>query len=101
MLLVFAVITRISSLTLDMQFDLRLGGGREVAPCIWRLLSALVALAAASLLFVPFDITQLSIPDKLQTPNEMHWLGTDHFGRDILSMIMIGARTSLAVALWP
>ena len=31
--------------------------------------------------------------------NKVHWLGTDHFGRDILSMIMIGARTSLAVAL--
>ena len=64
------------------------------------LLSALVVIAAGiSFIWVPFDITQLSIPDKLQTPNEMHWLGTDHFGRDILSMIMIGARTSLAVAL--
>jgi len=28
-----------------------------------------------------------------------HPLGTDHFGRDILSMIMVGARTSIAVAL--
>ena len=64
------------------------------------LLSALVVIAAGvSFLWVPFDITQLSIPDKLQPPNEIHWLGTDHFGRDILSMIMIGARTSLAVAL--
>ena len=64
------------------------------------LLSALVVFAAGvSFLWVPFDITQLSIPDKLQPPNEIHWLGTDHFGRDILSMIMIGARTSLAVAL--
>ena len=64
------------------------------------LLSALVVIAAlVSFLWVPFDITQLSIPDKLQTPNEVHWLGTDHFGRDILSMIMIGARTSLAVAI--
>ena len=26
------------------------------------------------------------------------WFGTDHFGRDILSMIMVGARTSIAVA---
>ena len=44
------------------------------------LLSALVVIAAlVSFLWVPFDITQLSIPDKLQTPNEVHWLGTDHF----------------------
>ena len=55
------------------------------------LLSALVVIAAlVSFLWVPFDITQLSIPDKLQTPNKLHWLGTYHFGRDILSMVMIG-----------
>ena len=36
---------------------------------------------------------------KLKNPNFNHWLGTDHFGRDILSMIMMGARTSIAVAL--
>ena len=54
---------------------------------------------ALSLVWIPYDITQLSIPDKLQTPNWDHWLGTDHFGRDILSMTLVGARTSLAVAL--
>ena len=54
---------------------------------------------ALSLVWIPYDIKQLSIPDKLQTPNWDHWLGTDHFGRDILSMTMVGARTSLAVAL--
>ena len=44
------------------------------------LLSALVVIAAlVSFLWVPFDITQLSIPDKLQNPNEVHLLGTDHF----------------------
>ena len=64
------------------------------------LLSALVVIAAGvSFFWVPYDITQLSIPDELQPPNEIHWLGTDHFGRDILSMIMIGARTSLALSL--
>ena len=63
-------------------------------------LSLIVLIAAAlSFFWTPYDITQLSIPNKLQTPNLNHWLGTDHFGRDILSMIMVGARTSLAVAL--
>ena len=58
-----------------------------------------VSSALVSFVWTPYDITQLDIPNKLQSPNSEHWLGTDHFGRDIFSMIMIGARTSLAVAL--
>ena len=64
------------------------------------LLSSLfVAAAALSFVWTPFDHTSMNIPERLQTPNAQHWLGTDHFGRDILSMIMVGARTSIAVAL--
>ena len=63
-------------------------------------LSLLVLMSAClSFIWVPYDITQLSISEKLKPPNSNHWFGTDHFGRDILSMIMVGARTSLAVAL--
>jgi peptide/nickel transport system permease protein len=40
----------------------------------------------------------VDISSKLIGPSADHWLGTDHFGRDILSMIMVGARTSIAVA---
>ena len=59
------------------------------------------AIAAALLSFVwtPFDVTGVSIADKLRPPSATHPFGTDHFGRDILSMVMVGARTSLAVAL--
>ncbi|MDG2295722.1 MAG: ABC transporter permease [Paracoccaceae bacterium] len=59
----------------------------------------ILLIAAVSFIWVPYDVTQLSIPDKLQRPNSTHWLGTDHFGRDLFSMIMVGARTSIAVAL--
>ena len=59
----------------------------------------MLMLAVLSFLWTPFDHTLMNIPGKLQTPNAAHWLGTDHFGRDILSMVMVGARTSLAVAL--
>ncbi|UWQ32616.1 ABC transporter permease [Leisingera sp. M527] len=63
-------------------------------------LSSLVLLAAlVSFLWTPFDHAAMNIPAKLQTPNAQHWLGTDHFGRDLMSMIMVGARTSIAVAL--
>ncbi|PVA05896.1 ABC transporter permease [Thalassorhabdomicrobium marinisediminis] len=57
-----------------------------------------LGLAALSFFWTPFDVTRLDIPDKLQPPGGDHLLGTDHFGRDILSMIMMGARTSIAVA---
>ena len=57
------------------------------------------ALAVVSLLWTPYDVTRLIIADKTQAPSLAHWFGTDHFGRDILSMIMVGARNSIAVAL--
>ena len=58
-----------------------------------------VLVALLSFVWTPFDVTQIDIANKLTTPNQIYWLGTDHFGRDILSMIMVGARTSIAVAL--
>lgn len=62
-------------------------------------LSALMMIAALlSFVWTPFDHTALNIPEKLQAPNGTHWFGTDHFGRDLFSMIMVGARTSIAVA---
>ena len=60
-----------------------------------------IALAAALLSFIwtPYDHTLAdNIANKLQTPSAQHWLGTDHLGRDILTLIMVGARTSIAVA---
>lgn len=62
-------------------------------------LSALIVLAALlSFVWTPFEHTAMNIPGKLQAPNGTHWFGTDHFGRDMFSMIMVGARTSMAVA---
>ncbi|KIC28947.1 ABC transporter permease [Leisingera sp. ANG-M6] len=61
--------------------------------------SLVLLLAALSFIWTPFDHAAMNIPGKLQTPNAQHWLGTDHFGRDLMSMIMVGARTSIAVAL--
>lgn len=60
-----------------------------------------LALGAALLSWVwtPYGVTGISIADKLKPPSAAHPFGTDHFGRDILSMVMVGARTSLAVAL--
>ncbi|MBS0125955.1 ABC transporter permease [Thetidibacter halocola] len=63
-------------------------------------LTAIFLVAAAlSFLWTPYDTETLVIANRLKPPSAVHWLGTDHFGRDILSMIMLGARTSIAVAL--
>lgn len=58
-----------------------------------------VAAAMLSFVWTPYDVAAMDIANKLETPNAAHWFGTDHFGRDIFSMIMVGARTSIAVAL--
>ncbi|SMC61915.1 ABC transporter permease [Primorskyibacter flagellatus] len=57
------------------------------------------ALALISFVWTPFDVESLNIAAKLKPPGASYWLGTDHFGRDVFSMIMVGARTSIAVAL--
>ncbi|WP_422364857.1 ABC transporter permease [Pelagibius sp.] len=59
----------------------------------------LVALAAVSLFWTPYPVNAIDIPAKLQPPSAAHWLGTDQFGRDVLSRIMAGARNSIAVSL--
>jgi len=58
-----------------------------------------VVAALVSFVWVPHDVTLLNIADKLKPMSATYPLGTDHFGRDMLSMLMVGARTSIAVAL--
>lgn len=63
-------------------------------------LSALVVVAALiSLVWTPHSATVLAIKLRFQTPNWSHWLGTDHYGRDVLSMLMVGAQNSLVVGI--
>lgn len=58
----------------------------------------IAAMALLSFLWTPYDVTNLVVADKMKTMSAAHWFGTDHFGRDIFSMIMVGARNSIAVA---
>jgi len=59
---------------------------------------AIALMALLSYFWTPYDVTNLVVADRMKTPSADHLLGTDHFGRDILSMIMVGARNSIAVA---
>jgi peptide/nickel transport system permease protein len=54
-------------------------------------------LAIAAPLVSPFDPTVIRLSEKLQPPSLVHWLGTDYFGRDVLSRMIWGARVSLSV----
>ncbi|HEV7304755.1 ABC transporter permease [Ensifer sp.] len=59
----------------------------------------LVAMALVSFVWTPYSPTAMNFRDKLQGPSLAHWFGTDNFGRDILSMIMVGARNSISVSI--
>ena len=62
-------------------------------------LAALFILSAlVSLFWTPYDVTAIDAGGRLEAPSPAHWLGTNHLGRDVLSMIMGGAQTSIAVA---
>lgn len=64
---------------------------------LWLALVVLGALFAPVLSPYGFDVQDL--PAAFAPPTAAHWLGTDEFGRDMLTRILFGGRTSLSVAL--
>jgi len=61
------------------------------------LTGGLLTMALVGLVWTPFPPTQMNIPDRLQGPSLIHWAGTDLYGRDIFSMLMVGAGNSILV----
>jgi peptide/nickel transport system permease protein len=57
----------------------------------------LLGTAALSQLYTPQDPLAMSIAGRLEGPSARHPFGTDQYGRDILSRVMLGTRTSIAV----
>ena len=55
--------------------------------------------ALLSLVWTPHDPLALNIANKFAAPSYSHWLGTDHLGRDIVSLMMRGAVGSVSVSL--
>ena len=61
-------------------------------------LVVLVALAAMLAPWIaPFDPLKGAFRARMQAPSLEHWMGTDHFGSDILSRVLYGARISLQI----
>ena len=57
----------------------------------------LLVLGAAflSLWWTPWSPFAMDMAQRLAAPNSTHWLGTDAFGRDVASLLLVGARSSL------
>ena len=63
-------------------------------------LTLLLLLAASlSLVWTPWSPYEVDMAAKLQPPGSLHWLGTDPFGRDVASLLLVGARNSILVGL--
>jgi len=56
-------------------------------------------MALTSLLWTPYEADSMKPAKRLQSPSLTHPLGTDQYGRDILSRVMVGARNSILVGL--
>lgn len=61
------------------------------------LVGLVVAAALLSFVWTPYDAIQVDPSARIAPPGAAHWLGTDVFGRDVVSQLLVGARTTLFV----
>jgi peptide/nickel transport system permease protein len=61
------------------------------------LVMLVLGAALLSLLWTPWSAYDIDIAAKLKPPSAAHWLGTDVFGRDIVSLLLVGARATILV----
>ena len=58
---------------------------------------ALLAVALLSFVWTPWPPYEMDMANTLQPPGRAHWLGTDAYGRDVASLLLVGARSSILV----
>ncbi len=80
------------------------GASRRLArkPLMLAMLVVLLGCAAATALaphLAPYDPYRVDTARRLELPGREHWLGTDEFGRDVLSRLLHGGRVTLVVGL--
>jgi peptide/nickel transport system permease protein len=62
------------------------------------LIGAVVLAAILGAIWTPYNPLAIDIKVRLQAPSAAHWLGTDEFGRDVLSRALAGASTSVWIS---
>lgn len=60
---------------------------------------AVLLLVLVGLVYTPYDPDGMDAASKNLAPSLSHWFGTDNYGRDLLSRVMVGARTTFVVGL--
>ncbi|MDR7521587.1 MAG: ABC transporter permease [Armatimonadota bacterium] len=70
----------------------------RVAPIGLVIVAASIAVALLAPAIAPRDVRAMSPPDALSPPGRLFWFGTDEFGRDVFSRVLVGSRISLVVA---
>jgi peptide/nickel transport system permease protein len=70
------------------------GLGAVVSICLVALIAVLAVAAPA---IAPYDPLEQDLLALNQGPSARHWLGTDHIGRDVISRLIVGGQTTLAV----
>lgn len=63
------------------------------------LVGLIVLMALVSFVWTPYDAMEAIPEDRLQGASGDHWFGTDRFGRDTFSWIMLGSRITLLVGI--
>jgi peptide/nickel transport system permease protein len=72
--------------------------GRKLVVVGWVLIIFLIIAAISAPWLAPYPPNDINMAQSLAKPSVEHWLGTDNLGRDVLSRIIYGARTSLIIA---
>ncbi len=70
---------------------------RKLVLVAFLLLAFIVVVALLAPLISPYSPTAMKVMNRLKPPSALNWLGTDEFGRDVLSRIIHGARASLGI----
>jgi ABC-type dipeptide/oligopeptide/nickel transport system permease subunit len=72
--------------------------GRKLAVVGFVLIVFLIITAIFAPWLAPYPPNNINMAQTLAKPSAEHWLGTDNLGRDVLSRLIYGARTSLIIA---